>query len=318
MSAAKKVALAALTIGGLPAERFDTRRVKVTLADGITTTGVCRGVYKRFVLVDIVVDGRLRQHQVLPSKVKPFWTDNPDLHLEAKSLGILFDGDVNFGRALEMASDRASAEALAKAEALAAQTKEQPGVPPVQQAARQTETAAKAEAVIKASELFAEPEAPKPNYADITSVTANMTVDPTWVTDFADLQSLLAERKGRHGRIAALRAELVLLESSFEDDDEMIALYAESLLQKGATLHWDEPPAPAAGPRPGTFEARLTAWLATNPLRFTYQDVWDALGVGDAPVRRALICRLVGADYNILPSARGKPQLFARKGGPRG
>ena len=108
MSAAKKVALAALTIGGLPVERFEGRRIKVTLSDGITTIGICRGAYKTFILVDVVIDGRLRQYQSAPNKVKPFWAENPDLHIEAKSLGIVYDGEVNVGRALEEANAKAA------------------------------------------------------------------------------------------------------------------------------------------------------------------------------------------------------------------
>lgn len=320
MSAAKKVALAALTIGGLPAERFDTRRVKVTLADGVTTTGVCRGTYKKSIVVDIVVDGRLRQHHVSPSKVKPFWVDNPDLHVEAKSLGAVYDGNVSVGRALEEANTKTAADALAKAKAELAEVAATKAAAAVTKAEREAAEAA----LPRYEEVVAPPAPAQPDYASITGVTASMTADPTWVTDFADLQSLLNERKGRHGRIAELQAKLAALEtelaslgSRFADDEEMVALYAESLVQKGVTLSWDTPVAadPVAGPKVGSFESHLRSWLTDSPVSFTYRDVWDALGASDQAHRRSMVCRMAAADYHVVPSTRGRPQLFVRKDG---
>ncbi len=291
-------------IGGLPASRFEGRRIKAMLPDAIFATVICRGSHKKSILVDAVIQGRLRQHHVSPANVKPNWVENDDLQQEAIALGLSFDGVVNVGRALEVARVEEELRKAPKSHSAPASSQPPPEVaPPVPEVAPPV-----------AEEEVAAPD-PVARLNAITGVQASITADPSWMSDFADLQTLIASSRERGDRLTALRIELQELESREGEDDDLIELYVDTLKQKGVVVQRGAPAPtrpPSAAPV-SSFVRRLSDWLATaKPEQFTFEQACAATGVVDNGARRGLI-RSAAVGYVVIPSKRGQPLVFTRE-----
>lgn len=310
-------------IGGLPASRFEGRRVKAKLPDEIFATVICRGFRKQSILVDAVIQGRLQPHQVSPAHVKPNWVENEDLQKEA--LALENGGDIT--AALEAAEEEARKKAL-KSRIDPAWLKPKPTPPeptppapevmlppspPVQEEAPPPPSTLE---VVVTPAPVPEP-TPVGRFTEITGVQASITADPSWMSDFADLQTLIAASRDRSTRLTALRLELQELESREGEDDDMIELYVDTLTQKGVVVQRGEPmplPAPAAKPV-SSFGIRVANWLElTKPDQFTFEQASTAAGVVDNNARRGEIRALAAAaGYDVVPSKRGQPLVFVKE-----
>jgi hypothetical protein len=302
-----------IKIDGLPATRFIGRRVKAMLPDSVFTTVVCQGTFKKSVVVDCVVQGRTRQYHVSPKHVKPNWVENEDLQQEALALGVRYTGQVNVGRALEVAK-----EAAVKPEKPKPVPPPREDPPPLPQRCQEAVAAVEPSIEIPPPPLHTMPEEPTTvsKFAAITGVQASITADPTWVSDFSELQSLIAAGQGRRDRLEALRKEIQQLEGSEGDDLAMIELYVDALLQKGVTVQRDAPQQGALQViRPGAQEKQLAKWLeATKPEQFTFEEALVALNASDSPVRRSFIRSVaVAAGYSVLPAACGRKLVFLKE-----
>lgn len=312
-------------IGGLPASRFEGRRVKAKLPDEIFATVICRGSHKKSILVDAVIQGRLQPHQVSPAHVKPNWVENEDLQREA--LALESGGDVN--AALEAAEEEARKKAL-KSRIDPAWLKPKPTppepTPPTPEVMLPTPPPVQEETpppppVLEEVVVPEVVPAPKPTpvgcFTEITGVQASITADPSWMSDFKDLQTLIASSRDRSARLTALRIELQELESREGEDDDMIELYVETLMQKGVVIQRGAPmplPAPAAKPV-SSFGIRVSNWLEmTKPERFTFEQASTAAGVVDNCSRRGEIrAAAAAAGYGTIPSKRGQPLVFVKE-----
>lgn len=308
-----------ITIGGLPVAAFEGRRIKAKMRDNIFTTVICRGTFKKSILVDAVVDGRLRQHHVTADRVRPNWGENEDLHQQAVAEGLLYNGEANFGRALQLAEQE-----LAAAEPPAA------FVPDMQQLSTTLELAASPDLPEVEEPAPPEPEVegPAKDYAAISGVSASITADPSWTQDFSELQLLLAARGPRNFRRAALRIELEALDLAEQEDGELLPLYAQTLLDKGVVLHWDAPPGwgqpAAAASQPvapfAKFTAAVDRWLARRPATFTYEKLFDELQLKDLGYRRAVARERALAQGYVMcreGDGQGRPSVFHLQPSPR-
>jgi hypothetical protein len=299
-------------IGGLPASRFVGRRVKAMLSDSIFATVVCQGFFKKSIVVDSVVQGRRRQHHVSPKHVKPNWVENEDLQQEAIALGVRFTGEVNVGRAMEVAKQAATAKAQPVCEpppVVPVTVVEEPPVVEVPEPAVEAPAVEEVEPPAKADYL-----------AEITGVQASITADPSWVAEFADLQSLITSGREVRNRMAALRAEIAELEQRETEDTDLIELYIDSLNRKGVVVQrgkQDQPPQVASGSSNPEVsdESLMSNWFRTsNPQRFTYEQALTALGCPDnAFNRRAVRLAAERSGYTVIPSGRGRKLEFVKE-----
>lgn len=325
------------TIGGLPASRFQGRRIKAMLPDGVFTTVIGRGFYKKSILVDAVIQGRLRQYQVSPKHVKPNWVENGDLQQEAVALGLRFTGEVNVGRAMEVAKaavespvvevksaipDFAPPMRVPELEPPAAEPEPdpepQPEPPPIEP--MQEPIIPEPESPPVTEQLPPAVSSPVAGFEEITGVQASITADPTWMSDFADLQTLIASGRVNRERLAALRREIQELEAREGDDRDLIELYVESLSQKGVVVQRGRPRPQVAQPqvvvRPqSSFENRFSNWLSDHaPERFTFEEATAAVGVVDNSPRRISIKAIAtAAGYSTTIAKRGQKLVFFKE-----
>jgi hypothetical protein len=148
------------------------------------------------------------------------------------------------------------------------------------------------------------------DYRNFHGVTATIQADPTWATDFAELQQTFADIRADEDQIAELLGKI-------DEKRDMIGLIVQELERKRVTVLWNTPvKAHGVHPTSGDPElmAKVEAWIAKTPLSFTYPAAANELKVPDSALFRSYLKKVATSVGYFVGKAPGyqSPMIFNR------
>jgi hypothetical protein len=268
---------AEILIGGLAAEKFAGRPIKVDFEDNRDCPCKCVGVdTKRGTVVVIANEkGRRVSVHVEAKQCHPWWSKNPDLKVVADTKGVTFSGEVSVGRALAEAIKplnrqvedqvgkymtgnkyKASGNPFASAASAApvirsipvpepepvAAIEEVPAVMPEPEPVAEIEEAPEPEPVETIEE---EPAATQPKpvvfrpLRKLVGIEVPVDVPDSWVDDYREYKRIAASSEPARLEIERMQAAIALLEAEQEDNKLLLDLHIEQLEAQGIILKWD-------------------------------------------------------------------------------